>query len=60
MNQQTLPPVDDSVGPKSLVIITPILALGILFYFARIYTRIVPEYKLNASDYTSTVAVVSD
>ena len=59
MDQQTSPPpINDSIGPKNLYIITPVLALGILFYSVRIYTRVVPTYKLNSSDYTNSVAVL--
>lgn len=53
------PLVDDSIGPQNLAIITPIFSLGILLFLIRIYTRVTPIYKLNASDYTNTVAVVS-
>ena len=58
---QTIPSplTDDSTGTTALSIITPIFALGILFYALRIYTRVIPTYKLNASDYTCTIAVVS-
>ncbi|KAE9367225.1 hypothetical protein N431DRAFT_548797 [Stipitochalara longipes BDJ] len=54
---QTLP--NDSVGPKALAALTPILAIGILFYSIRIYTRVVPKYKLNAADWACTIAIVS-
>lgn len=59
MDQQT-PPVNDSVGTKSLAILTPILTLGILSFSVRIYSRVIPTYKLNASDYTNAIAVVSN
>ncbi|KAH8658552.1 hypothetical protein BGZ61DRAFT_567588 [Ilyonectria robusta] len=53
------PLVDDSIGPQNLAIITPIFSLGILLFVLRIYTRVTPIYKLNASDYTNAVAVVA-
>ena len=59
MDQQTQRLPNDSVGPKTLAIITPILAVGILFYSVRIYTRVVPRYKLNAADWASTIAVAA-
>ncbi|KAH7119464.1 hypothetical protein B0J13DRAFT_457875 [Dactylonectria estremocensis] len=58
MGQQA-PPVDD-LGLHNLAIITPIFALGILLFLVRIYTRVVPTYKLNASDYMLSVAVVAE
>jgi hypothetical protein len=60
MNQTTHDLVNDSVGPKSLAVLTPILAIGILFYSIRIYTRVVPRYRLNAADWACTIAVVID
>lgn len=53
------PLVDDSIGPQNLAIITPLFSLGILLFVLRIYTRVTPIYKLNASDYTNAVAVVA-
>ncbi|KAI8724309.1 hypothetical protein NCS52_00288700 [Fusarium sp. LHS14.1] len=50
-------PVDDSIGPRSLEIVTVIFALGILLFLLRIYTRVVPTYKLNTSDYMIMIAV---
>jgi hypothetical protein len=60
MDQQTTPPVNDSAGQKALYILTPIVAIGILLYLSRIFTRIIPTRKMNSSDYTNTIAVVSD
>ncbi|KAH8707191.1 hypothetical protein GQ44DRAFT_715912 [Phaeosphaeriaceae sp. PMI808] len=51
--------VDDSTGPRALVVTTVLLALALLCFLARIYTRIFPSYKLNASDFMNSVAVVS-
>jgi hypothetical protein len=58
MNQQAENLQNDSVGPKALTALTPLLAIGILFYAIRIYTRVVPKYKLNAADWACTMAVV--
>jgi hypothetical protein len=49
----------DSLGPRALGIITPFLIVGILVFLVRIYTRVTPVYKLDASDYTISVVVVS-
>jgi hypothetical protein len=51
--------VDDSTGPFALVAVTVPLALALLCFFARIYTRVFPTYKLNASDFMNIAAVVS-
>jgi len=59
MEQQTQALPNDSVGPKALAVLTPILVIGLLFYSIRIYTRVVPKYKLNAADWACTIAVVS-
>jgi len=60
MNQQTTPLVNDSAGQKALYILAPILAIGILLYLLRIFTRIIPTRKMKSSDYMSTFAVVSN
>lgn len=59
MAQQTAPP-DDSNGLESLYILGPFMFLGIVFFIVRIYTRLALSYKLNVSDYTNAVAVVSN
>jgi hypothetical protein len=51
--------VDDSTGTRALVIVTVSFALALLCFTARIYTRVFPLYKLNASDFINSVAVVS-
>jgi hypothetical protein len=51
--------VDNSTGRRALVITTVLLALALLCFSARIYTRIFPSYKLNASDFMNAFAVVS-
>lgn len=51
-------PDDDSTGARALTIITPFFALGLLLFVLRIYTRMIPIFKLNASDYLIMVAVV--
>ncbi|KAH7175300.1 hypothetical protein EDB81DRAFT_1507 [Dactylonectria macrodidyma] len=52
-------PVDDSIGPRNLALVTVAFAIGLLLFALRIYTRIVPTYKLNTSDYMITIAVVA-
>src|SRR3954463_4774055 len=49
--------VDDSTGPRALVATTVLLALALLCFSARIYTRIFLSYKLNASDFMNSFAV---
>ncbi|KAH7116590.1 hypothetical protein B0J13DRAFT_459106 [Dactylonectria estremocensis] len=56
MGQQA-PPIDD-LGLHNLAIITPIFTFSILLFLMRIYTYVVLTYKLNASDYMLSVAVV--
>ncbi|KAI6749279.1 hypothetical protein HG530_015118 [Fusarium avenaceum] len=48
----------DSLGPQALAIVTPFLIVGITVFLVRIYTRVTPVYKLDASDYTISVAVL--
>ncbi|KAL5592354.1 hypothetical protein FOBRF1_013380 [Fusarium oxysporum] len=48
----------DSLGPRALAIVTPFLIVAILVFSVRIYTRVTPVYKLDASDYTISVAVL--
>nr|CEG05002.1 unnamed protein product [Fusarium clavum] len=48
----------DSLGPKALAIVTPFVIVGIIAFLVRIYTRITPVYKLDASDYTISVAIL--
>ncbi|QKD57433.2 uncharacterized protein FOBCDRAFT_138993 [Fusarium oxysporum Fo47] len=49
----------DSLGPRALVIVTPFLIIAIIVFSARIYTHVAPVYKLDASDYTISVAIIS-
>ncbi|KAH8724010.1 hypothetical protein GQ44DRAFT_684346 [Phaeosphaeriaceae sp. PMI808] len=48
--------VDDSTGPRALVAVTVPFALALLCFFARIYTRVFPSYRLNASDFMNSAA----
>ncbi|KAH9205238.1 hypothetical protein DL95DRAFT_238465, partial [Leptodontidium sp. 2 PMI_412] len=48
-----------STGQKALYILAPIVAIGILLYLLRIFTRIIPRRKMNSSDYMSTFAVLA-
>ncbi|KAH7304816.1 hypothetical protein BKA65DRAFT_204332 [Rhexocercosporidium sp. MPI-PUGE-AT-0058] len=54
------PLVDDSTGPHALLIVTLLLALALLCFSARIYTRSFPTYKLNASDYINSFAIFTE
>ncbi|KAM5341192.1 hypothetical protein ACJ41O_015301 [Fusarium nematophilum] len=48
----------DSLGPQALAIVTPFFIVAILVFSVRIYTRVRPAYKLDASDYTISVAIL--
>ncbi|KAF4950441.1 hypothetical protein FSARC_13199 [Fusarium sarcochroum] len=52
-------PDDDSTGARALAIITPFFFLGLVAFVLRVYTRIIPAYKLNASDYLVMIAMVA-
>lgn len=58
MDQDTHLP-HDSLGPRALAIVTPLFIVAILVFSVRIYTHATPIYKLDASDYTISVAFVS-
>ncbi|KXX74010.1 hypothetical protein MMYC01_210664, partial [Madurella mycetomatis] len=47
---------DLSVGYRTLAVLVPLYALALIAYAVRIWTRIRPKYRLNAADYTITVA----
>ncbi|KAL5611013.1 hypothetical protein FOBRF1_007130 [Fusarium oxysporum] len=48
----------DSLGPRALAIVRPFLIVAILVFSVRIFTRVTPVYKLDASDYIISVAVL--
>ncbi|KAH7204883.1 uncharacterized protein BKA55DRAFT_600412 [Fusarium redolens] len=48
----------DSLGPRALAIVTPFLIIAIIVFSVQIYTRVTPVYKLDASDYTISVAIL--
>lgn len=50
---------DNSQGLRCLAGITPVFVLGLLCFSARILSRIIPTYRLSASDYINASAVVS-
>ena len=52
-------PKDDSPGLRYLGGATPSFVLGLLCFSARIISRVIPTYRLNASDYVNASAVVS-
>ncbi|KAH9212832.1 hypothetical protein DL95DRAFT_508474 [Leptodontidium sp. 2 PMI_412] len=56
--------MDNSVEDNSralgyLALITSLFILGLLCFLARIFSRAIPSYRLNASDYVSAVAVIT-
>lgn len=52
-------PVNDSNALGNLPIVMTIFGLSLFVFAIRIYTRVCPKYKLDASDYTLSIAVVS-
>ncbi|KAG4430488.1 hypothetical protein IFR05_014031 [Cadophora sp. M221] len=48
----------DSRALRFLAIITPLFVVGLLCFSARIISRVIPIYRLNASDYANASAVV--
>jgi len=51
--------MNDSTAQGYLPIVMTFLGLSLFVFAIRIYTRVYPKYKLDASDYTLSVAVVS-
>ncbi|PVH97399.1 hypothetical protein DM02DRAFT_533289 [Periconia macrospinosa] len=49
--------VNDSIAIDDLAIAMTFLGLSLIVFAIRIYTRVYPKYKLDASDYTISVAV---
>ncbi|KAH7420276.1 hypothetical protein BKA64DRAFT_634910 [Cadophora sp. MPI-SDFR-AT-0126] len=43
---------------RFLAIITPLFVVGLICFSARIISRVIPSYRLNASDYVNASAVV--
>ncbi|KAK0724412.1 hypothetical protein B0H67DRAFT_567873 [Lasiosphaeris hirsuta] len=51
---------NDSVGPRTLVILLPLFALALAVYLARMWTRVGRRCRLNAADYMITAATISE
>lgn len=49
---------DLAVGTRALEILVPLWAFALVVYAVRIWTRIRPKYRLNAADYTVSIAMV--
>ncbi|KAK0716822.1 hypothetical protein B0T26DRAFT_707348 [Lasiosphaeria miniovina] len=47
-------------GPRAMAILVPLFALALAVYALRIWTRARPKYRLNASDYTVSIAVLAE
>jgi hypothetical protein len=52
-------PANDSNAWDDLAIAMTVLSLSLIIFTIRIYTRVYPKYKLDASDYNLIIAVVS-
>ncbi|KAH6704146.1 hypothetical protein BKA61DRAFT_183365 [Leptodontidium sp. MPI-SDFR-AT-0119] len=48
----------DSRALRFLASITPLFVVGLICFSARIISRVIPSYRLNASDYVNASAVV--
>ncbi|KAK0710821.1 hypothetical protein B0H67DRAFT_265765 [Lasiosphaeris hirsuta] len=51
---------DNSVGLATLAVVVPLFTLAIIVYSIRIRTRMRPKYRLNAADYTITIAFLAE
>jgi hypothetical protein len=50
---------DLTVGLRALGVLAPLFVIALTVYIVRIWTRSRPKYRLNASDYTISVAMAS-
>jgi len=50
---------DLTAGIRALTILAPLFVIALTVYIVRIWTRCLPKCRLNASDYTISVAMVS-
>ncbi|KAH8726620.1 hypothetical protein GQ44DRAFT_825616 [Phaeosphaeriaceae sp. PMI808] len=50
-------PVNDSIALNGLAIVMTLLGLSFVVFVIRIYTRVYPKYKLDASNYCLSIAV---
>ncbi|PVH96846.1 hypothetical protein DM02DRAFT_658845 [Periconia macrospinosa] len=46
-----------SIAPDDLTVVMTFLALSLVVFAIRIFTRVYPKYKLDASDYDVSIAV---
>ncbi|KAH8728547.1 hypothetical protein GQ44DRAFT_675982 [Phaeosphaeriaceae sp. PMI808] len=51
--------VNDSIALDGLAIVMTLFGLSLFVFAIRIYTRVYPKYKLDASDYNLSIAVIS-
>ncbi|KAK3386493.1 hypothetical protein B0H63DRAFT_430290 [Podospora didyma] len=59
MANETATP-DLAVGLRALAILVPLFTLALTVYVVRIWTRIRPKYRLNAADYTISIAMFAE
>jgi len=52
------PAAGGNVGPRTLAVVLPLFAISLAVYTVRIWTRARPKSRLNAADYTVSVAMV--
>ena len=50
---------DLSIGTRTLTVLYPLFAVALLVYSVRMWSRMRPKLRLNASDYTVTIAFVN-
>ncbi|KAK0610832.1 hypothetical protein B0T14DRAFT_570765 [Immersiella caudata] len=51
---------DLAVGVKALAVLVPLFVVAMTVYLVRIWTRCRPKYRLNAADYTISVAILAE
>jgi len=56
--EPSAPTAGCEVGPRTLAVILPLFAISLAVYTVRIWTRARPKLRLNAADYTISIAMV--
>ncbi|KAK0652537.1 hypothetical protein B0T16DRAFT_406357 [Cercophora newfieldiana] len=60
MDEEDKKAIDLWIGHRALAICLPLFAVAVIVYAVRIWTRIRPKSRLNAADYTITVAFIAE
>ncbi|KAK4447386.1 hypothetical protein QBC34DRAFT_496246 [Podospora aff. communis PSN243] len=51
---------DLAVGVKALAVLIPLFVIAMVVYIVRMWTRCRPKYRLNAADYTISIAILAE